>query len=101
MTMRAVVIEQFGVPPRVREVARPQCPPDGALIRVEATGVCRSDWHGWLGHDADITLPHISGHEFAGVVAEVGTDVGGVTVGARVTVPFVCGCGTCEQCRAG
>ncbi len=99
--MRAVVIDQFGVRPEVRDVDRPECAPDGALIRVEASGVCRSDWHGWQGHDADISLPHVPGHEFAGVVAEVGADVRNVTVGARVTVPFVCGCGTCEQCRAG
>jgi len=99
--MRAVVIDQFGVTPQVRERDRPHCPRDGALIRVEATGVCRSDWHGWLGHDADITLPHVPGHEFAGVVAAVGSHVQSVAVGARVTVPFVCGCGTCEQCRAG
>ena len=99
--MRAVVIDEFGVRPQVRDVDRPVCAPDGALIRVEASGVCRSDWHGWQGHDADISLPHVPGHEFAGVVAEVGADVREVTVGARVTVPFVCGCGTCEQCRAG
>lgn len=99
--MRAVVIDEFGTPPQVRDVPRPRCAPDGAVIRVEATGVCRSDWHGWLGHDADITLPHVPGHEFAGVVVEVGSDVHTVGVGTRVTVPFVCGCGTCEQCRAG
>jgi alcohol dehydrogenase len=99
--MRAVVVEQFGAPPQVREIDRPACPPDGALVRVEATGVCRSDWHGWQGHDPDISLPHVPGHEFAGVIAEIGADVRAVSVGARVTVPFVCGCGTCEQCRAG
>ncbi len=99
--MRAVVIDRFGARPQVRDVDRPVCAADGALVRVEASGVCRSDWHGWQGHDADISLPHVPGHEFAGVVAEVGADVRAVTVGARVTVPFVCGCGTCEQCRAG
>jgi alcohol dehydrogenase len=99
--MRAVVYDAFGERPEVREVEAPACPPHGALIRVEATGVCRSDWHGWMGHDADITVPHIPGHEFAGVVAEVGPAVRDVRVGSRVTVPFVCGCGSCEQCRAG
>ncbi len=99
--MRAVVIDEFGARPAVRDVDRPVCAADGAIIRVEATGVCRSDWHGWLGHDPDITLPHVPGHEFAGVVAEVGADVRAVAVGSRVTVPFVCGCGTCEHCLAG
>jgi alcohol dehydrogenase len=99
--MRAVVYHAFGELPEVRDIAPPVCPPHGALIRVEATGVCRSDWHAWLGHDDDVTLPHVPGHEFAGVVAEVGATVRSVVLGQRVTVPFVCACGTCEQCREG
>jgi alcohol dehydrogenase len=99
--VRAVVYDSFGAVPSVRDVAVPQCPPHGAVIRVEATGVCRSDWHGWQGHDPDITPPHTPGHEFAGVVAQIGADVRTVRVGDRVTVPFVCGCGSCEQCRNG
>ncbi|MGH8863001.1 MAG: zinc-dependent alcohol dehydrogenase family protein [Jatrophihabitantaceae bacterium] len=99
--MRAVVFDRFRELPAVREIAEPACPAHGAIIRVEATGVCRSDWHGWMGHDPDIVLPHTPGHEFAGVVAEVGPEVRTVALGARVTVPFVCGCGACEQCLAG
>jgi alcohol dehydrogenase len=99
--MRAVVYDTFGELPEVRYIEPPVCPPHGALIRVEATGVCRSDWHAWLGHDDDVTLPHVPGHEFAGVVVEVGTTVPTAFVGQRVTVPFVCACGTCEQCREG
>jgi alcohol dehydrogenase len=99
--MRAVVYDAFGELPEVRDIAPPVCPPHGALIRVEATGVCRSDWHAWLGHDDDVTLPHVPGHEFAGMVAEVGSEVQSAVVGQRVTVPFVCACGTCEQCREG
>lgn len=71
------------------------------MIRVEATGLCRSDWHGWMGHDADITVPHVPGHEFAGIVEELGDGVAGWRTGERVTVPFVCACGQCPQCRAG
>jgi D-arabinose 1-dehydrogenase-like Zn-dependent alcohol dehydrogenase len=99
--MRAVVYDAFGELPEVRDMAPPVCPPHGALIRVEATGVCRSDWHAWLGHDDEVTLPHVPGHEFAGVVAEVGAAVSAALVGQRVTVPFVCACGTCEQCFEG
>jgi alcohol dehydrogenase len=99
--VRAVVVESFGIVPEVREVPDPAVPDDGAVVRVEATGVCRSDWHGWRGHDLDITLPHVPGHEFAGTVAAVGPDVRGWSVGARVTAPFVFACGVCEQCRAG
>jgi len=68
---------------------------------VEATGICRSDWHGWMGHDSDITLPHVPGHELAGVISAVGAEVRKYSVGDRVTVPFVCGCGKCELCLQG
>ena len=81
--MRAVVISEFGVPATVREVAPPTCPDDGVVLRVTATGVCRCDWHGWQGHDDDITLPHVPGHELAGVVVEVGR--AGPVAGRRAT----------------
>jgi alcohol dehydrogenase len=70
------------------------------VVAVAATGVCRSDWHAWRGHDP-VPLPHIPGHELAGHVVEVGPDVRRSRVGDRVTVPFVNGCGVCETCRAG
>jgi D-arabinose 1-dehydrogenase-like Zn-dependent alcohol dehydrogenase len=72
----------------------------GVVVRVMATGVCRSDWHAWAGHE-EIVFPHVPGHELAGVVAEVGEQVSRWQVGDRVTVPFVCGCGRCEWCRGG
>src|SRR5256885_5986082 len=99
--VRAVVFEEFGAPPEVREVPDPVPPPDGAVIRVAATGLCRSDWHGWQGHDLDVRPPHVPGHEFAGTVAAVGASVTGWRAGDRVTAPFVCACGTCASCLAG
>ncbi|MEU5536369.1 zinc-dependent alcohol dehydrogenase family protein [Streptomyces sp. NPDC020362] len=99
--MRAVVFEQFGEPAGVREVPDPEPAGHGAVVRVEATGLCRSDWHGWMGHDPDITLPHVPGHELAGVVEAVGSRVTGWRPGDRVTVPFVCACGSCPSCAAG
>ncbi|HEY5320473.1 MAG TPA: zinc-dependent alcohol dehydrogenase family protein [Galbitalea sp.] len=99
--MRAVLFHEFGAMPRVVTVPVPECPPTGAVIRVEATGLCRSDWHGWMGHDHGIRLPHVPGHEFAGVVTEVGSAVTRWKAGDRVTAPFVCACGRCEQCLAG
>ncbi|MER5377606.1 zinc-dependent alcohol dehydrogenase family protein [Streptomyces sp. NPDC002553] len=99
--MRAVVFERYGEPAEVREVADPRPAPHGVVVRVEATGLCRSDWHGWMGHDPDITLPHVPGHELAGVVEEVGDRVTRRRPGDRVTVPFVCGCGACPSCAAG
>ncbi|MFS4094600.1 zinc-dependent alcohol dehydrogenase family protein [Streptomyces sp. AF1A] len=99
--MRAVVFERYGVPAEVREVPDPEPADHGVVVRVEATGLCRSDWHGWMGHDPDITLPHVPGHELAGVVEAVGARVTGWRPGDRVTVPFVCACGTCPSCAAG
>lgn len=99
--MRAAVYEAFQGPVTVTTVADPEPGPDGAVLRVEATGVCRSDWHGWMGHDPDITLPHVPGHELAATVEEVGARVKNFRPGDRVTVPFVCACGDCEQCRSG
>ncbi|MGJ6962117.1 alcohol dehydrogenase catalytic domain-containing protein [Streptosporangium sp. G11] len=100
--MRAVVFDAFGADPEVREVPAPEPPPGGAVIRVEATGLCRSDWHGWQGHDPDIrAFPHVPGHEFAGVVEAVGAGVASWRPGDRVTVPFVCACGSCPACLSG
>ena len=98
--MRAVRYAACGERPHVVEVPAPVCPPAGAVVAVGATGVCRSDWHAWQGHDP-VALPHTPGHEFAGTVLAVGPEVRGWEVGARVTAPFVCGCGVCPTCRAG
>ncbi|MCZ4509739.1 zinc-dependent alcohol dehydrogenase family protein [Streptomyces sp. ActVer] len=99
--MRAVVFEQFGKPAELRTVPDPTPAPHGVVVRVAATGLCRSDWHGWQGHDPDITLPHVPGHELAGTVEAVGGLVTGWRPGDRVTVPFVCACGSCASCAAG
>jgi alcohol dehydrogenase len=98
--MRAVVYDEYGGAPRIDVVPVPECPPDGAVVRIEATGVCRSDWHAWRGHDP-VPLPMIPGHEFAGVVVELGLQVHRFAIGDRVTAPFVNGCGACEWCRSG
>ncbi|GAB3565778.1 alcohol dehydrogenase catalytic domain-containing protein [Amycolatopsis endophytica] len=99
--MRAVVYHEFGATPQVREVPDPEPAPDGVVVAVEATGVCRSDWHGWRGHDSGIALPHVPGHELSGRVVATGKRVRRWAVGDRVTVPFVCACGTCTQCATG
>jgi alcohol dehydrogenase len=93
--------EQFQQLPEVVTVEDPVCPPGGVIIRVDATGLCRSDWHGWMGHDPDIRLPHVPGHELAGSIVEVGPDVRVWRVGDRVTTPFVIACGECATCRRG
>lgn len=98
--MRAVLYDSPGSRPRPLDVARPACPADGVLIRVAATGVCRSDWHAWMGHDP-VPLPMVPGHEFAGTIAAVGEQVIRWQGGERVTVPFACGCGRCRTCARG
>jgi alcohol dehydrogenase len=99
--MKAVVYEKFGEAPKLMNVQDPTPENHGVVIQVMATGVCRSDWHGWMGHDPDIVLPHVPGHELAGVIAAVGKDVKNWKVGDRVTVPFVAGCGHCHECHTG
>ena len=99
--MKAAVYRGFEAPITIEDVAEPQLFKAGVILKVKATGVCRSDWHGWKGHDPDIKLPHVPGHELVGEVVELGNDVAKWRVGDRVTVPFSCGCGICEQCLRG
>jgi D-arabinose 1-dehydrogenase-like Zn-dependent alcohol dehydrogenase len=103
--VKAMVLEEVGKPMIVKEWPEPECPPDGAVIRVEASGICRSDWHlwqgdwGWIGFK--MRMPTVLGHEFAGVVEEVGKDVKTLKTGMRVVVPLAQGCGVCGDCRTG
>ncbi|NNE34432.1 MAG: alcohol dehydrogenase catalytic domain-containing protein, partial [Rhodothermales bacterium] len=71
--MRAALFDQFGGEIRVECVADPEPRPDDIVVQVKANGICRSDWHGWMGHDRSIRLPHVPGHEFCGVVVNVGS----------------------------
>lgn len=99
--MKAMLFETFGTPPTIATVPDPTPSEDGVVIAVAATGLCRSDWHGWMGHDPDIRLPHVPGHEFAGKVVATGKRVSRFHAGDRVTVPFVSGCGHCPECHSG
>jgi len=99
--LKAVLYDAFRALPTIETVPDPSPPPHGVVVRVKATGVCRSDWHGWCGHDPDIMLPHVPGHELAGIVEAVGKDVTSWRGGERVTVPFVGGCGSCPPCQDG
>jgi alcohol dehydrogenase len=95
-----MVLDRIRGPLAVREVPDPAPPHGGVVVRVLATGMCRSDWHAWAGHD-EIRLPHVPGHELAGVVVAVGDGVSRWSAGDRVTVPFVEGCGRCAWCLSG
>ncbi len=99
--MKAAIFREFQGPITVEQVSDPVVDEDGVVIEVKANGICRSDWHGWMGHDSDVKLPHVPGHELAGIVAQVGKNVRKWKPGARVTVPFAVGCGRCPQCLSG
>lgn len=99
--MKAAYYEAFSGEISIANLPDPILVDHGVVLKVTATGVCRSDWHGWMGHDPDIKLPHVPGHELAGEIVSVGKNVHKFKVGERVTVPFVGGCGHCEYCHQG
>ncbi|MEL7556030.1 MAG: zinc-dependent alcohol dehydrogenase family protein [bacterium] len=99
--MRGALFEFFGGPIAIVDLPDPVAPETGVVLKVEATGICRSDWHGWMGHDPDIRLPHVPGHELVGTIIELGKGVRNWKPGQRVTMPFVAGCGHCEPCLTG
>ncbi|RSZ61398.1 alcohol dehydrogenase [Corynebacterium hylobatis] len=103
--MKALVLTEFGKDLEIMTMPDPTPEADGVVIRIEANGVCRSDWHLWMG-DWDwlglkVEFPHVLGHEFSGVVEEVGSGVSRFAVGDRVFVPHAHGCGVCEYCLSG
>lgn len=99
--MRAAVYNDFQGPITVRDLPDPVPTPTSVVLAVRACGICRSDWHGWMGNDPDIRLPHVPGHELAGEIVSVGSQISNFEIGDRVTVPFAAGCGVCERCRNG
>lgn len=98
--MRAAVLKAFNEDLVIEDVAMPACPDDGVVLEVLACGVCRSDWHGWVGENPRVKLGAIGGHEYCGVVVEAGPD-SQWQKGDRLVAPFILACGTCPNCRAG
>ena len=99
--MRAAVYETFKGPITIQNIKDPTPKSEGVVVKVNATGLCRSDWHGWVGHDSDIILPHVPGHELAGTIEAIGKQIKNFKIGDRVTIPFVAGCGRCIECISG
>ena len=104
--MKAAVLEAFKTPMKMHENwPDPECGPEDAIVKVEANGICRSDWHvcegdwEWIGLQPE--LPHVIGHEYCGIIEEVGSQVKNFKKGDRVICPFNFGCGTCEFCKSG
>lgn len=100
--MKAMVLEAYGQEMEVKEMPDPVLTDDGVIIKVMANGICRSDWHLWQGPSKGIKeLPHILGHEFTGIVEEVGKNVKKFKKGDRVIVPVAQGDNTCQYCLEG
>lgn len=110
--MRALQYAEPGGPLTLVDLPDAEPPAHGAVIAVEATGLCRSDVHAWAGHDSDVVVgahagpggsaaTHVPGHELAGRVVAVGDGVDPSWVGRRATTPFVHACGSCPECAGG
>ena len=98
--MRAAVLRAYGQDLEIEQVADPDCPDDGVVLRVLACGVCRSDYHGWAGEHARVKPGQILGHEYCGEVVAVGP-LARWQVGDRVLAPFILACGACPACQSG
>ncbi len=98
--MRAAVVRSFNEDLSIESVPDPTCPSNGVVLKVEACGVCRSDFHGWVGEHPRVISGSILGHEYCGTVVEVGAQATH-TVGDRLIAPFILACGACPACYSG
>ena len=98
--MRAAVLHNYRQDPVIEDVPFPACPEDGVVLRVLACGVCRSDWHGWVGEHPRIKPGAIGGHEYCGEVVERGPR-SRWQIGDTVVAPFILSCGSCPTCASG
>lgn len=98
--MRAAVVRNFNEDLSNETVADPVCPDNGVVLEVAACGVCRSDFHGWVGGHPKVSNGSIMGHEYCGTVVEAGPNARH-KIGDRLIAPFILGCGDCPACRTG
>ncbi|MEM6635102.1 MAG: zinc-dependent alcohol dehydrogenase family protein [Pseudomonadota bacterium] len=98
--MRAAVLRDYNQDLSIEDVAEPDCPQDGVVLKVEACGVCRSDWHGWRGEHPRVKPGQIQGHEYCGEVVAAGPNAR-YAVGDRLVAPFILACGRCTSCASG
>ena len=98
--MRAAVVREFNEDLSIEEVADPDCPDNGVVLEVAACGVCRSDYHGWVGGHPKVANGSIMGHEYCGTVVAAGPQAK-YKLGDRLIAPFILGCGKCPFCHTG
>lgn len=99
--MKAIRLVEIGKPLQAQEIPTPSLGPDDVLVRVKAAGICHSDVHYRAGTSYAGPLPLTLGHEIAGVVEAVGTQVTSLKVGDRVCLHYLVTCGACYYCSIG
>ena len=99
--MRAAVLHEAGKPLAIEEVAVEEPRAGEVLVRIAASGVCRSDLHALHGRSPVARYPMVLGHEGAGVVERVGSGVAGLAPGDPVVIALYGPCGACRECRSG
>jgi len=102
--MKAIMKHHMDPGAELREVPIPQIEPHEVLIQVKATSICGTDvhiytWDAWA--ESRIKAPMVFGHEFSGVIVEVGRDVTGVKIGDHVSAETHVVCHQCLQCKTG
>lgn len=98
--MRAAVVRDFNEDLSIETVEDPSCPENGVVLEVAACGVCRSDFHGWVGGHPKVTHGSILGHEYCGTVVEAGAKAKH-KIDDKLIAPFILGCGDCPACQTG
>jgi D-arabinose 1-dehydrogenase-like Zn-dependent alcohol dehydrogenase len=99
--MKAAIMREVGAPLSLEDVPVPRIGVDEVLVESHSSGICGTDLHILAGHGYVPSLPHILGHEPAGVVVETGRDVTSVRPGDRVVPHLFSSCNTCVYCRSG
>ena len=99
--MKAAVMHEVGMPLRIEDVGVPEIGPEEVLVETRACGICGTDLHILSGYGYVPPLPHILGHEPAGVVAAVGDRVTELKPGDRVAPYLFMNCEHCYYCRMG
>jgi 2-desacetyl-2-hydroxyethyl bacteriochlorophyllide A dehydrogenase len=99
--MKAVRLVEIGHPLEEQQVSSPPVGPRDILVRIRAAGICHSDVHYRSGSSPVGVLPQTLGHEIAGVVEEIGSEVTDVAIGERVCLHYLLTCGDCHYCRTG
>jgi NDMA-dependent alcohol dehydrogenase len=101
MQVTAAVFREVGAPLSIETIALDPPGPTELLVKIAATGLCRTDYHVMRGERRVAMAPMVLGHEAAGRVLAIGASVEGIAVGDHVVLTFIPGCGVCHFCAKG